>query len=234
MTRKGVVMRKHIETQWIAVILLLLTTNAAHAWYDETHVAIAKAAGYPKWFNAAAADIARVKQRTEGYNHFVNNPRGSVITPAMVLDQADLYDTRNPKGHLYGAIIGSFRAYQALKASGRYAEGQMAYLAHYVGDLSMPLHNTVYNAFNKKFHAANDGLINAQVLDNIGKIKIYPITIRSEADLAAQVARIANLSITLGYLLEDQNRLMTEAEAYRQVGHSASLLKAVLDYLNRI
>jgi hypothetical protein len=40
--------------------------------------------------------------------------------------------------------------------------------------------------------------------------------------------------MTLGYLLEDQKRLMTEEEAYRQVGHSASLLKAVLDYLNRI
>jgi hypothetical protein len=86
----------------------------------------------------------------------------------------------------------------------------------------------------RKFHAANDGLINTQVLDNIGKIKIYPITIRSEADLAAQVARIANLSMTLGYQLEDQKRLMTEEEAYRQVAHSASLLKAVLDYLNRI
>jgi hypothetical protein len=31
--------------------------------------------------------------------------------------------------------------------------------------------------------------------------------------------------------MEDENRGMTKAEAYRQISHSASLLKAILTYI---
>jgi hypothetical protein len=232
--RGGGTVLKNAPVHMTAAILLLLSVTAVHAWYDETHVAIAKAAGYHKWFNAAAADVARHKLgRIEGYNHYVNNPRGVVVTPAMVLEQAERYDTHDPTGHLYGAIIATFRAYRDARGKGHYAENIMAYLAHYVGDLSMPLHHTLYNAFNRRYHLANDGIINAEVLENTGKIKIYPIDIRSEADLAAEVARIANLSMRLGYLLEDEERLMTRQEAYGQIAHSASLLKAILACFDR-
>jgi len=54
--------------------------------------------------------------------------------------------------------------------------------------------------------------------------------IRSEEDLVREIARIANLSIKLGYQLEAENRMLTKEEAYIQLGHSASLLKAILDY----
>ncbi len=59
-------------------------------------------------------------------------------------------------------------------------------------------------------------------------IATYEITIQSEADLSREVARIANLSKQLGHTLEAQNRRMTREEAYRQLGHSVSLLKAIL------
>jgi hypothetical protein len=39
-----------------------------------------------------------------------------------------------------------------------------------------------------------------------------------------------NLSMKLGYQLEVQNRMLSTEEAYVQLGHSASLLKAILDY----
>jgi len=215
--------------------VVLIWAGVAQAWFDETHVAIAKVAGYPKWFNAAAADVARLKLgRIEGYNHFVNNPRGVVVTAEMVLEQAGRYDTHNPTGHLYGAIIASFRAYQEARGRGRYAQNIMAFLAHYVGDLSMPLHHTLYNEFNRTHHLAIDGIINDEVLANLHKIEIYPIAIRSEADLAAEVARIANLSLRLGYLLEDEARLLTREEAYVQISHSASLLKAILACADRM
>ena len=63
------------------------------------------------------------------------------------------------------------------------------------------------------------------------KIKIYPITISSEHELAKEIARIAVLSMALGYKLEDEFRIITKDEAYQQLSHSASLFKAILDYV---
>jgi hypothetical protein len=40
-------------------------------------------------------------------------------------------------------------------------------------------------------------------------IKIYPIRIASEESLTKEVVRISNLSMTLGYIREDENRLLT-------------------------
>ena len=45
----------------LTVFLSLSFPNISLAWLDETHLAIAKAAGYQKWYNAAGADIAKVK-----------------------------------------------------------------------------------------------------------------------------------------------------------------------------
>jgi hypothetical protein len=49
---------------------------------------------------------------------------------------------------------------------------------------------------------------------------------------AREVARIANISMAIGYKLEDAGRLLTKDEAYQQLGLSASLMKAVLGYLD--
>jgi hypothetical protein len=218
-----------------ALFLISATAGPAAAWYEETHLAIAKAAGYAKWYNAAAADIAKAKMGSrEGHNHYHASPHGTVITPDMVLGQALQYDRIDPDGHLYGAIIGSFRDYLRVRQMGKYAENQMAYLVHYVGDLSMPLHHSPFNAFSRKYHAANDGIIEHEVLENLDKIRIYDLSIGSEKDLAVAVARIANLSKALGQELEREGRLMTRAEAYAQISHSASLLKAILRYVRSI
>jgi len=45
----------------LSFILLVLIPIPSEAWFDETHVAIAKAAGYPKWFNAAGPDMIKEK-----------------------------------------------------------------------------------------------------------------------------------------------------------------------------
>ena len=97
----------------------------------------------------------------------------------------------------------------------------------------MPLHNTIYDAYNRAHHSQTDGIINDEVLNNLEKIKIYPITINSEEDLAKQIARIANLSIQLGYRLERENRLLTKEEAYQQISHSASLFRGILVYVGK-
>jgi hypothetical protein len=218
----------------IIVVFLISAITSSYAWFDETHLSIAKAAGYKQWYNAAAPDIARAKLgKTEGYNHYYNSPRSIVITPEMVLEQAERYDKYDPNGHLYGAIIGSLRTFVKTEPRGRYAEHLFAYLIHYLGDLSMPLHHTMNNDFSKKNHLANDGIIEDEVLQNLDKIQTYEITIKTEADIAIEVARIANLSMALGRTLENENRLMTQHEAYQQISHSASLLNAILKWIER-
>jgi len=104
--------------------------------------------------------------------------------------------------------------------------------------LSMPLHNIAFDDFNKAHHQINDGVVEKEVFDHPEEIakNMYSIRLsreRFEDDLAREIARIANLTRKLGYKLRAQNRDMTKEEAYVQLGHSASLFKAVLEYLNQ-
>ena len=222
---------------WTSAIIVLIAAAfpaAAIAWFDETHLAVSRVAGHAKWYHAAGADIAKLKLgEREAHNHFVNNPCGTIVTPKTVIAQIDRYDQIDPAGHLYGAIIAALRNYAAAKAKGIYAEYHLAYAAHYIGDLSQPLHHTLYNDFNQINHAASDGVVNDEVLENLDRIRLYPIAIASERDLAGEIARIANLSLELGCRLEAENRNLTREEAYRQLSHSASLLKAMLTFLDQ-
>jgi hypothetical protein len=150
----------------------------------------------------------------------------------MVLEQVSRYnDPRDRDGHLYGAIIASVRKYRETLNQGRYAAYHLGYCAHYVGDLSQPLHNTPYNTYNRKHHRLTDGRLDGQALANLARIQVYPIHIDSEDDLIREVVRIANLSLNLGRALEKDNRLLTRSEAYRQISHSASLLRAILTFV---
>ena len=216
---------------WVVSFFILGNSLIAGAWNDETHLAIARVAGYVKWFNATGADMAKLKAgKIEGNNHYVNNPLNAVITPEIVFQQVERYNQIEETGHLYGAILASLRDYRRDKALGKYGEYHMGFCAHYVGDLSMPLHNIAYDEFNRTHHREMDGIINGEVLENLSRIKIYPITIESEADLATEVARIANLCIAVANRLEAENRMLTKDEAYQQISHSASLFRAILKY----
>jgi hypothetical protein len=221
---------------FLTLLLLLIANSPPHtfAWHDETHIAIAKVTGYPKWFNACGPDMIKMKaSEVESGNHYVNNPPGTVVTSKRVMNQISSYNLPNRDGHLYGAIIASLRDYLENKRKGKYGEYHLAFCAHYVGDLSMPLHNTHFNEFNKEYHSRMDGVINNEVLENLEKIRIYPIHLHSEADLAKEIARIANLTMKLGYRVEKENRNLTKEEAYRQISHSASLFKAILEYVKK-
>ena len=228
--------RPHIII-FVIVLVLLGTTSPkrALAWHDETHLAIAKVAGYSKWYSAIGADMAKLKAGDiENHNHYVNNPPGTIITPEMVIAQTDKYNQVDEKGHLYGAIIVSVRDYIKDKRKRKYGEYHLGFCAHYIADLSQPLHNTLYNSFNQKHHVKLDGIINEEVLNNLQRIELYPVVIDSEATLAKEVARIANLSLKLGYQIEAEDRLLTEEEAYKQISHSASLLKGILEYVRHV
>lgn len=235
---KGTILKSFLAV--CVIVLSFFYSNIVFGWYDETHLAVAKASGYSKWYNAVGADITKIKaHRVEGNNHFFNNNDKIPVTPEIVLEQATKYnDPQDMEGHLYGAIIASLREYKATTRKGKYAEYHIAFCTHYVADLSQPLHNTPYDDFNKERHLANDGIVDEKILENLSKIqkKMYPITLKPdnfENDLAKEIARIANDSRQLGYKLRKENRDMTREEAYKQLGHSASLLKAILGYLNK-
>jgi len=220
------------------ILCLLFFLHVIHgtswAWNDQTHMAIAKAAGYWYWYNAAAADVAKIKAGTiEERNHYFSNKQNAEVSTKTVLDQADRYNNPNDgEGHLYGAIVASIREYRIAKFTGQDEEYQMAYAVHYIGDLSQPLHNIPYDSFNKAHHAINDNTAEG-VMDKIGEVQknMYEINLRPdhfEEDLAKEIARIANVARVLGLKLRTENRDMTSNEAYVQLGHSASLLKAAL------
>ena len=238
----------------VALFLSLVVIPSAFAWNDATHMAVVKAAGLDDYvYLAVGADMA--KEKSGGYedeNHYRNNPRGTTVTAAMVLDQVRDYNCRcNSGGHLYGAIIGALTKYRENRNGGKYARYPFGFAAHYIGDLSMPLHNVEFNPFNKANHGANDGVVEgkgdeamdarvARISTRIReRMKAFPpvdlpparagIT-QFNLALADRIAGIANRAIVLGYGMQDQTPqrpLMTEDEAYRQLAESALLLKAV-------
>jgi hypothetical protein len=217
------------------VLLLLLLCGPAEGWYDETHLAVAKAAGYRKWYNAAGADMVKLKAGdAEKYNHFFNNTQNVEVTRGLVLSQVKRYDDpHDEEGHLYGAIIASLAEYRKAVAEGAYAEYHLALAAHYVADLSQPFHNMPHDDFARDRHGVNDGIVNREVLDDMEGIErhMYAVSLTGdgfEEALAREIARVANLARALGNRLRSEERDMTPAEAYRQLGHSASLLRAIL------
>lgn len=234
---------KHFVHKSLVIVILLLTASHCLAWHDKTHLAVAKAGGLATWYNAAGADMAKIKAgNTEKYNHYFNNNAEVEITPELVLAQARRYNERNmlldSEGHLLGAIVASLRAYDQYKEAGKYPTYHLAYCAHYIGDLSQPLHNIAYDGYNQTFHNATDGVVDKTVFEEPEKItkRMYTITLRAdhfEDDLAREIARIANLTRRLGYKLRSENRVITKEEAYIQLGHSASLLKVVLEHYQR-
>lgn len=221
------------------ILSFVITSAQAYAWHDKTHLSIAEAAGFELWYSASAPDVAKSKSEfraVEEKNHYFNNAAKQEVDEAMVLEQAARYNKPgDEEGHLYGAVIGAVRAYKAESASGKYAEYPLAFCAHYVGDLSMPLHNTEYDDFNKTRHGVNDGIIEGSVRNNIGYIQrnIMEITIVNESDLAREIAKVANSARRLGAKIRKENRNMTQEEAYTQAIQSSSLFKAILKFVGK-
>jgi hypothetical protein len=207
---------KYLALKIMIVLCILSLALQATAWHDQTHLAICKAAGFDMWYHCAGPDIAKIKAgNIEAYNHWFNNDVEAEITPQMVVDQMEHYNKRNkiidPEGHLLGAIIASLRAYEKDLRSGKYALYHLVYCAHYISDLTMPLHNIAYDDFNEQHHNANDGVVEDTILKEPEKITghMYPVTLSKkyfEADLAREIARIANLSRVLGYKLRAEKR----------------------------
>jgi hypothetical protein len=233
----------------IAAFLFSLCSSPAVAWHDATHMAVARAAGLDDFYYLSiGADMAKEKAGDrERHNHWCNNPEGTVVTAKTILDQVTAYDTIDREGHLYGAILASLNRFRALRGSGKYANYPLGYAIHYLGDLSMPFHNTVH--VGGEMHAANDGVVEGSDTEGIDRrIARISSEIRKRMEavslprvkeagaekfnqaLAAEIALIANRSMRLGYeMLAKGEETMTEDQAYAQLARSAALLQAVFE-----
>jgi hypothetical protein len=90
-------MKRSLSFLSVLTLSLFFCVDHSLAWFDDIHIMIGKVAGYSKWYNAAGADMVKVKAPTvENDNHYVNNPEGTTVTPEMVLDQASRYDQPQP------------------------------------------------------------------------------------------------------------------------------------------
>jgi hypothetical protein len=221
---------------FLVIVLFVSCFSPAMAWHDRTHLAVGVAAQFDQAYNLAGPDVAKLKSDTvEEYNHWVDNSEATAITKALIKGQIQKYNVgteRERRGHLYGAIVASVRAYQDEAGAGRFATYHLAYAGHYIGDLSMPLHNIDNRLLDTlPNHYENDHIVEDEITTNMDKIQLSPMTIKNEEDLIQIIAQIATKSKDLGYKLVEEKRNMTKDEAYQQVSQSASLFKAVLEYV---
>ena len=218
----------------VSLVIFFLNSIFAMSWWDQTHIAVGTVAGFRFAYNLAAPDVAKLKAKEiEGYNHYCNLSESAMITPELVRSQIAKYNSPvDSIGHLYGAIVAAVRAYKGDLALGKFADYNLVYAGHYIGDLSMPLHSTEYNDFNRKYHSTIDGIIDNEISSNLNKIILLPFRIDSEDDLINLIVQIAKESKELGYQLQRENRIITKEEAYSRISESASLFKAVLEYVN--
>jgi len=199
-------------------------------------MAIAKKAGLKPDYVAACPDMVKIKFNQEELNHWYDSEQSEALTIETIREQIEKYDCPDlPKGHLLGAIVASVRdCIASQKKRNKVNFYFRGFTAHYIGDLSQPFHMSDYDDFNKKSHTDTDGIVEQEVSGNLDKIKLYDIVIRNEDDLMREILKIAKISKALGYKLRKEDRMITLKEAYIQLGHSASLLKAVIAYCDRM
>ncbi len=220
----------------LAVFLFVSSFSTAMAWHDRTHIAVGQVAGFDLACYLVAPDVAKLKaHHVEDYNHWVNNEEKDDITPESIKGQIQKYNLGiegEEKGHLYGAIVAAIRAYRDESGAGKYGVYHLVYAGHYIGDLSMPFHNIVRDKFNADHHGPYDGIVENEIASNLDKVVLYPITIKNEDDLIQNIARIAQKAKDLGFKFKKGDGDMTKKEtAYEQLSDSASLFKAVLEYV---
>ena len=206
-----------------------VNTITVGAWYDATHIAVMQASNAPySSCLAIAPDVLSIKLTSEAANHY-SSINKTQITAKDVLEQTERYNQIDKDGHLYGAIIvSSTHVYDRLVNNVR-PDYYYSFLAHYVGDLSQPLHNSPYDAFNRFYHNHIDGLVND--LPNLTKriiIHMDKQNITNNTDIVNAVVTLANDARAADRKLRQQGLL--HDDALKLLGKSASLLYAINIY----
>lgn len=257
-------MGKHTKYWLITLLILLLYFSNSYGWDCTTHAYIAKKAGVRIPEAACMPDIIR----DENYAllapfHYHNAAPQTIVTPDYidkfaVEERTVSIDGRQIKillphqaGVLYWKIVDLYKKMKNIdktKLDDKLSyEYYLVTIAHYIGDLSQPLHNFPYSdepasdgkiyskegSFNKENHIKFDesftGYLSSDPKIN-EKIEraIQNIDISSVEDLKNEMSKIANSAIQIAKNCYREDRLPTEQEIIKQVSWSISLLKAVI------
>lgn len=255
-------MCKTINRFIIIILAILIVPANALGWSSKTHIFIAQEAGIKNPETTCFPDLSKKdNDALLGPYHWHDASPDTVVTPDYI-DQyqivegnyikADAPNSKpikikvpDPAGVLYWKIM---ELYQAMKgATGWEYEYYLTNIAHYVGDLSQPLHNFPYGsepasdgksypevgAWAKEHHIEFDDILESILplpdkREEVFQAMITPVQITSIDDLKREISKIANSSIALANKCYSEKRIITQDEALKQVAMSVSLLKAII------
>ncbi len=245
----------------LCFMALLFCCSQAWGWSSETHMFIATEAGLEYPVTACFPDLSKKENDALMGPFHWHNAAPTTVVDAAYIDKyqvkqgtyvkksspAEALSIRvpHPAGVLYWEIVDLYKKLQG--RSGWVREYYLANLAHYVADLSMPLHNfphgkdpasdgQVYadiGTWAAKKHGTFDSALDSWLPLTPAKRQqfetmITPVTLTT-ALLPSEVAKIANKSIALANKCYSEGRVMTKDEALAQAAMSVSLLKAMVE-----
>ena len=229
---------------WLTVI-----APKANAWTDQTHMAIAMAGGLSSFHNACALDVSHTVAYmnniwiTDSPAHYFDAKEPAIQQDVIEqLNMLGLSRKKAPNGYLLGALVNAVRKAKARTEKGKFDDYYYAVLTHYIGDLSQPMHMTVYDDFNRQNHLQIDDLLTYKDVawDVDGAVKIASelqiddsLRFNSESELVDYILKVANESYELAQRLRLENRVLTRKEALQRASASATILRAVLRYCGK-
>lgn len=221
----------------------------AQAWTDQTHMAIERAAGLSSYQNACAPDVSKAVaginklKKNDGQGHFFDASKPP--TRKDVEDQLEMIGMSRddaPDGWILGAIINATRKSKAYTEMGKFDDYDYAILGHYCGDLSMPLHMSVYDDFNRKHHLNVDQTLNrSDVKWDVDAVPLITkemtvddsVRFENEDQIIDYMLKIANESYELAQTMRKENRELTHEEAIQRVNRSATFFRALMKYCGK-
>jgi hypothetical protein len=254
--------RKRVIIFYIAIFIILFFPASVFPWSSATHTFIAQKAGMPNPQYTNFPDISR----NENYSllvpyHWHDASPGTIVTPDYI-DQYQIaireyvragaceskpikIKVPDPAGVLYWKIL---ELYQQMKdKTGWEYDYYLFSIAHYVGDLSQPLHNFPYGSapasdgkvyseigtWAKENHGAFDNILESSLpLDHKTEKRfdswVAVPSIKSLDDLKREISKVANHSIALANRCYSERRIIKREEALKQVAQSVSLLRAII------
>ena len=246
----------------IIIVFILFFSSNVFPWSSLTHTFIAQKAGMPNPQYSNFPDLSRNENPSLfGPYHWHDPSPNTIVTPDYI-DQYQItigdyvkvgvYDSKPIKirvpdhaGVIYWEILD---LYQKMKdKTGWEYDYYLFNIAHYVGDLSQPLHNFPYGnepasdgkvyeeigTWAKDNHRAFEDILESslpldQKTEEIFDTWINAPTIKSSDDLKKEIAKVANHSIALANQCYAEKRIITKEEALKQIAKSVSLLKAII------
>ena len=148
----------------------------------------------------------------------------------------------SPDGWILGGIINATRKAKAWTEQGKFDDYNYAILGHYCGDLSMPLHMSVYDDFNRKHHLNIDQTLNhSEVKWDVDGVPLITkemtvddsVRFNNEDEIIDHMLMIANESFELAQKLRKENRELTHDEAIQRVNRSATFFRALMRYCGK-